>query len=187
MAQSEVALSGMRADPRAVARDLASLLGFSAALAVTAGVIRTPMHLPGHSALFWLPVLVLAGAHRRPGMALGAALFGGGVAGLWGGVDGLGFASLLGAAAVMEVSGLGRPSQPRAVRWALAGMGAHAAKFALKLIASLTTGLPLNLAGLFPLATLGLYVAFGLAAGLLAWALLKAWRGVSGPWAEVGC
>ncbi len=62
-------------------RDLLVLLGFSFALAITAGLIKTPMRLPGHSALLWLLVLLLAGYKRRPGMAVGTAALGGGVAG----------------------------------------------------------------------------------------------------------
>jgi hypothetical protein len=181
MSQSDAALTRDRADAKTVVADLAALCGFSVAVAVTAGVVKTPMALPGHSALFWLPVLVLAGAHRRPGMAIGAGLCGGLLGGLWGGIDAQGLAALLAGSGVIEAFGLGRSAQARGVRMIVAGLLAHLGKLGVKLAAGLAVGLPLNAARLPILPTLALYAAFGLAAGAMAWGVLAAWLRLRGP------
>lgn len=161
-------------------RDLAALVGFSAALAVTAGLTRTHMGVPGHSAIFWLPVLVLAGTYRRPGMALGAVLCGGMVAGAWGGLRGMEFAGLLGTAAAVEAFGIGQSARSRGLRMLLAGMLGHFGKLAVKALAFGVAGLPLNRAGLTLFPTLALYAAFGLAGGAIAWGILSAWLRLRG-------
>jgi len=162
--------------PRTLARDAAALLGFSAALAVAAGVTKTPMHLPGHSAIFWMPVLVVAGSHRRPGMAVGSAVLGGAMASLWGGVGGLDFGCLLAAAAMVQACSLARSPESRGTWMLAAGVLGHLGKLGIKVTAALASGLPLNHTGLLLLPTLGLYVAFGLIGGVLAWGALAASR-----------
>ena len=163
-----------------IARDLLALLGFSAALAVTAGAIKTPIAVPGHSAILWLPVLVLAGCYRRPGMALGAVLCGGLVAGGWGGLRGMEFSGLLASAAAVEAFGIGRSARSRGLRMLLAGTLGHLGKLGVKALAFGVAGLPLNRAGLTLYPTLVLYAAFGLAGGIIAWGLLSAWLRLRG-------
>lgn len=161
-------------------RDLAALIGFSAALAVTAGLIKTRIGVPGHSAIFWLPVLVLAGCYRRPGMALGAVVCGGLVAGTWGGLRGMEFSGLLASAAAIEAFGVGTSARSRGLRMLLAGLLGHLGKLGVKALAFGVAGLPLNRAGLTLFPTLTLYAAFGLAGGIMAWGILSAWLRLRG-------
>ncbi len=165
---------------RDLTRDMAALLGFSAALAVTAGAVKTHIGVPGHSAIFWLPVLVLAGSYRRPGMALGAVLCGGVVAGTWGGVRGMEFAGLLATAAAIEAFGIGQSAQSRRFRMLLAGTIGHLGKLGVKALAFGVAGLPLNRAGLTLFPTLALYAAFGLAGAAIALGLFAAWQRLRG-------
>ncbi len=158
-----------------LARDLAALLGFSAALAVTAGLIRTPMHLPGHSAVFWMPVLVLAGAYRRPGLAAGSALLGGAASVLWCGKGALEFAGLLAAAGAVEALRAGWSARTRGLWLIVAGILGHLGKLGTKVLAALAAGSAVNDTGLLIVPTLALYAAFGLAGGALAWGALTAW------------
>lgn len=163
---------------RAHVEDLAALLGFSTALAITAGVIKTPIGVPGHSAIFWIPVLVLAGCHRRQGMAVGAGLLGGMMAGLWCGPGIAKLAGLLAASAVVEAWGLGARAKPGALRMAATGALAHVGKLGVKVLSILVAGIPLNKAGLPLLPTLVLYAAFGIGGGIIAWGLLRAFNGL---------
>ncbi len=172
MADNSAALTQSRWDTRTLARDVAALCGFSVALAVTVGVIKTPMQWPGHSAIFWLPVLVLAGTHRRTGMVIGAALCGGGLALSFRGTDALGMASLLAAASAIEAFSLNREGRARGLRMVLAGVGAHLGKLLVKLVSTAAMGLPLNEAFLPLLPTVALYLAFGAAAAFIAWGVL---------------
>jgi len=180
MSESSAALSGVRADAQSLACDLAALLGFSAALAVTAGLVKTPMQLPGHSAIFWLPVLVLAGAHRRPGMVIGTAVCGGAMALSFRGTDALGLASLLAAASAIEAFGLGQTKGARGLQMILAGLLAHLGKLVVKLVSTTAVGVPLNEALLPLLPTAALYAAFGVAAALIAWGGLAGYERIRG-------
>jgi hypothetical protein len=171
---------GAAIDAKALVRDAAILLGSSGALAIAAGVIKTPMRMPGHSAVFWLPILVLAAAHRRPSMAAGTALIGGGAAAAWGGLSGLEFAGLLGAGAVATAIGLARRETYAGPVMLAVGVLAHAAKLGVKVLAVAASGLPLNRAGLPVLPTLALYVTFGLIGGVTAWGCLAGWRRLRG-------
>jgi hypothetical protein len=176
VSEDRAAVELSRPISRSLARDAAALLGFSAALAVAVGVIKTPMHVPGHSALFWMPILVLAGSHRRPGMAVGSAALGGAMASLWGGVGGLDFGCLLAAAALVQACALARSPESRGTWMLAAGVLGHLGKLGIKVLASVAAGLPLNHTGLLLLPTLGLYLAFGLMGGSLAWGALAASR-----------
>jgi len=167
-------------DIRALTRDLAALLGFSAALAVAVGAIKTPLHMPGHSAVIWMPILVLAGCQRRRGMAVGSALVGGGVAALWGGVGVVEFAGLLASGAAVEACGLGRSARARGLWMLLAGMLAHLGKLGIKVLVVGVAGLPLNRSGLPLVPTLAQYAAFGLIGGAVAWGALSAWHRLRG-------
>jgi len=172
MASHEAALERRQTEALTVAKDLAALLGFSAAVAITAGVIRTPMQLPGHSAIFWLPVLVLAAFHRRPGMAVGAAMLGGLGGAAFGHIGGLEYAQLIAAAGLAEGLGGARAIRSRTLRVLLAAICGHLGKLGLKLVAGVAMGVPLNAARLPILPTFALYAAFGLVAGAETWALL---------------
>ena len=168
---------------RALAVDLAALLGFSGALVVTAGLIKTPMGLPGHSALFWMPVLVLAGAHRRAGTAAGAALCGGGVSVGLGVMGAAEFGGLILAGLVLEGLRLLRGAPPQGLWLLVAGLVAHLGKLAVKLGPALIAPQVLNGARLGLSLTAALYAAFGLGGGVIAWGALAAWRrwGPGGP------
>ncbi len=161
---------------RAVAGEAVVLLGFSVALAVTAGLVKTPMGVPGHSAVFWVPVLVLAGCRRMPGFVVATALCGGAMAAGIGGFRAMEFAGVLASAGVVEAFGLGRRERPAGVLIVLAGGLGHATKLSVKVLALAVAGVPLNHAGLPLLPTLGLYVSFGIIGGLLAWGARSGWE-----------
>lgn len=169
-------IEGARALALPTVRDLAALLGFAAATVVTAAVIKTPIGVPGHSALFWLPVLVLAGCYPRGGMAVGSAVVGGLAGTAVGRVGGTEFAGLLAAAAVVEAFGLNAKERQRVLPMVCAGLLGHLGKLAMKVISTVAAGLPLNTALLSLPATLALYAAFGVLAGALAWVALAGWR-----------
>ena len=154
---------------RGMAGEAAALLGFSVALAVTAGLVKTPMGVPGHSAVLWVPVLVLAGCRRLPGFVVATAICGGAMATGMGGFGAMKFAGVLASAGVIEAFGLGRRKCPGGVLMLVAGGLGHAAKLCVKLLALGVAGMPLNRAGLPIVPTLGLYVSFGIIGGLVAW------------------
>ncbi len=154
-----------------LARELAALLGFSLAVTVTAGFIKTHMGLPGHSAVIWLPVLLLAG-FRRPGMTAGAALAGGGLGAALGAIRPHELASLMVAASVVEAFGLSTATRWRAPLFLAAGILANLGKLALKFLTLGIAGLPLNRMGYPLLPTLAIYSAAGLIAGFIALGLV---------------
>jgi len=160
---------------RAVARDLLTLFVFSAALALAVGLVKTRFLIPGHALIYRIPLLVLAGACGRPGMAAGSGLLGGLMARAWGGLGTIEFAGLLAAAAIVEAFGLGRAIANRGPLMALAGALAPLGKLGIKLVALLFAGIPLNQAGLPLLPTIASYLTFGLIGGGLAWGALRAW------------
>jgi len=162
------------------AREAAALLGFSVALAVTAGVIKTPMGVPGHAAVLWIPVLVLAGCRRLPGFAVATAVCGGAMAAGLGGFGAMKFAGVLACAGVIEAFGLGRSKRPRAVLILAAGVLGHTAKLHIRLLALTVAGVPLNRAGLPLVATLALYAAFGIIGSVVAWGMLRGWNRLRG-------
>lgn len=162
-------------DVRSLARDLLVLLGFSVAVAVTRGLIKTHAMIPGHSAIFWIPVLVLAGSYRRPGMAVGSAICGGLAVSAFGRLNGMEFSGLLASAAAIEAFGIGLAPKHRALRMLSAGILGHFGKLGVKALALGVAGLPLNRAGLTLYPTFALYAAFGLAGGAIALGLFAAW------------
>lgn len=165
---------------RDIARDLLILLGFSVAVAVTRGYIKTHMGIPGHSAIFWIPVLVLAGSCRRPGVAVGSAICGGLAASGLGRMNAMEFSGLLASAAAIEAFGIGLAPKHRALRMLLAGILGHFGKLGVKALAVGVAGLPLNRAGLTLFPTFALYAAFGLAGGAIALGLFAAWQRLRG-------
>jgi len=166
------------------AREAAALLGFSLALAVTAGVIKTPMGVPGHSAVLWIPVLVLAGCRRLPGFAVATAVCGGAMAAGLGGFRAMEFAGVLASAAVIEAFGLGRSDRPRGLLILAAAALGHVAKLLTKILALLVAGMPLNRAGLPLVPTLALYASFGIIGGLIGWSILRGWNRLRGSKSE---
>jgi hypothetical protein len=152
------------------------LLGFSVALVVTRGVIHTPIGVPGHSAVFWIPVLVLAGCRRMPGFVVATAICGGAMAAGIGGFRAMEFAGVLASAGVVEAFGLGRRRCRGGMLMLLAGGLGHVAKLSVKVLALAVAGVPLNHAGLPLMPTLGLYVSFGIIGGLLAWGARSGWE-----------
>jgi len=165
---------------RDFAREAAALLGFSAALAVTAGLIKTPMGVPGHAAVLWIPVLVLAGCRRLPGFTVATAVCGGAMAAGLGGFRAMEFAGVLASAAVIEAFGLGRSGRPRGLLILAAGALGHTAKLLIKLLALTVAGVPLNRAGLPLVPTLALYASFGIIGGVIAWSMLRGWNRLRG-------
>lgn len=170
--------AGNQAKAKAALTYLLMLIGFSGALAVTSGVVRTPIGVPGHSAMFWLPLLVLAGAQKRSGLAAGAALLGGAFCFLYCGRGLREIAGLLAAGAAVEACGGLRDSVPILVWMLLAGLLGHFGKLSTKVAAVFIAGLPLNLAGLAFLKTAALYSAFGIIAGAVAWLLRAGKNGI---------
>ncbi len=178
MLQGRLSETISKSGVRGIAGEAAALLGFSVALAVTAGLIKTPMGVPGHSAVFWVPVLLLAGRRRLPGFVVATAICGGAMAGGLGGFGAMKFAGVLASAGVIEAFGLGRRKCPGGVLMLVAGGLSHAAKRSVKLLALGVAGVPLNRAGLPVVPTLGLYISFGIIGGLIAWGALGGWQRV---------
>ena len=164
-----------RADAHVMATELAALLGFSLAVAVTAGYIRTPMALPGHSAVIWMPVLLLAG-YRRPGMTAGASLVGGGLAAGLGVMRPHELAALMISASVVEAFGLSMSGRWRAPMILAAGICGNLGKLGMKVLVSAPMGLPLNKVALPVLPTFAIYAASGLIAGFIALGIIVAWE-----------
>ncbi len=161
---------------REVGRDFGAVLGFSLALAIARHVIHTPIGVPGHSAVFWIPVLVLAGFYRMPGTVVACATCGSLLGIGLGDLDALKIAGVLAAASVIEAFGLGQRQRPGALLILVAATLSHLGKLSTKLLAVVAAGLPLNRVGLPLGTTLALYAAFGLIGGVLAFAVLSAWR-----------
>jgi hypothetical protein len=157
-----------------MATELAALLGFSLAITVTAGLIKTPMALPGHSAVFWMPVLLLA-CCRRPGMTAGAALAGGGLGAALGAIRPNELAALMISASIVEAFGLSLTSRWRTVLLLVAGIAGNLGKLGLKVLTLGLAGLPLNHTGLPLMPTLAIYAASGLIAGFIAIGTLAGW------------
>lgn len=176
MIPPELAATPHRTSAVEVARELAVLLAFSLAVAVTAGPLKLGLGIPGHAALYRLPVLLLAGCRRTPGFAVASAACGGLMAFGWGGFSGMNFAELLASAAVIEAFGLGRRKPPKLLLVLLAGGLAQGGKLLVKVVTALVAGVPLNRAGLPLAATLALHCSFGLLAGLIAYGLLLGYR-----------
>ena len=178
MQATSVSVGRTTAQWRVLTRDLTALFGYSAALAAAAGVIKTPVGVPGHSAVFWVPVLVLAASHRRAGMAVASAALGGFVAHLFGGLHTTEAAAVLAAAGVLEGTRAATGGRSQGLAMLLGGMLAHLGKLGVKILAAVCGGGPLNAAGLALLPTLAFYAAFGLIGGALAWGVWSAWAGL---------
>jgi len=157
-----------------MATELAALLGFSVAVAVTADFAKTHMGLPGHSAVIWMPVLLLAG-YRRPGMTAGASLVGGGMASALGVMRPHELAALMISAAVVEAFGLSMSGRWRAPMLIAAGICGNLGKLAMKVVTSGLMGLPLNKMALPFMPTFAIYVAAGLIAGFIALGIIFGW------------
>lgn len=157
-----------------------SLLGTCCGVYVLA-LARPPLHLglPGHSALFWLPPLLIAARWGPRGS--GALVAGMGTMLCWG----MGVVTpakvggyLLAGAAIEATYYLGRRA-PEAVRMVAAGIGGHLGKLAFKVLLLAGTGLPMTRAEPHLLWALVLYASFGAAAALLclgANSLVRLWR-----------
>jgi hypothetical protein len=166
-----------RADAHLIARELAVLLGFSLAVTVTAGLVRTHWGLPGHSAIFWMPVLLLAGV-RRPGMTAGSALVGGCLGAAWGAIDPGELAALMLSASIVEAFGLSMATRQRAALIVVAGILGNLGKLGLKFVTLGLAGLPLNRMQLPLPPTFAIYAAAGLIAGVTALSILAGWEGL---------
>ena len=163
-----------RLDAQVIATELAALLGFSLAITVTAGLIKTSIGMPGHSAIFWMPVLLLAGC-RRPGMTAGAAIAGGGLGAALGAIRPNELAALMISASIVEAFGLSLTSRWRTVLLLLAGICGNLGKLGMKVFTLGIAGLPLNKVGLTLMPTLAIYAASGLIAGFIAIGILAGW------------
>ncbi|MBM3501318.1 MAG: hypothetical protein FJX74_21915 [Armatimonadetes bacterium] len=162
-------------DSYAMAKELAALLAFSLAVTVAAGLIRTHAGLPGHRAVIWMPILLLAG-FRRPGLTAGAALAGGSLGAALGAIDAEGLAALMAAAAIVEAFGLSTAGRWRAPLFLAAGICGNLGKLALKFLLFGVVGLPLNKMRLPLLPTFAIYAAAGLAAGFIALGIVTGWE-----------
>jgi hypothetical protein len=174
MQTGSTAISRESYDARALVMDLLALLGFSAAILVARGFLRLHLGIPGHAAVIWMPILVLAGV-RRSGMSFGSALIGGSMAVGFARMDVMDMGVLLLASSVVEAFGLSRDLKHRGAFMLFAGMLGHLAKLGLKVLVCFVAGVPLNRAGLTLYPTLALYAAFGLMGGAIAVGILAGW------------
>ena len=175
MAASSVPARDDLTGRRALIRDIAVLMGYSIALAVAVGMVKTQLGVPGHSAVRWMPILLLAGAGGRAGMTVGTAALGVLLARSWGGINAPEAAAVLAAGGVVEAV-MGAWGGRRLVSvMLLAGVLGHLGKLCIKILAAVCMGIPLNRAGLPLLPTAALYVTFGLIGGAVAWGAWWTW------------
>lgn len=165
-------------DARSIATYAAMMPAFSSALLIADGIIHTPIRVPGHSAVFWIPVLVLAGAQKRPGMAAGSSMLAGGASYLWFGQGVGNLMTLMAAGAVIELMAAFKHTDTLAMWMVFAGLAGNFGKLAIKALMALVFIKPLNAAGLQLLQTALLYAAFGLIGGAIAWILTSAGRSI---------
>jgi hypothetical protein len=157
--------------PRSLAIDLAWIALFSSVFALVKAVGREGgLHLPGHSAAFWLPVLFLAGAtvKRRGSVCATAGL--GAFLSTVPHPPSVGWLLGYGIAALVLEAGLKRADKASFLHWTLLGGVANLGKFVAK-CAFPGTGSAFGFlrAGLTASATS--HLLFGMAGGAIAAAL----------------
>ncbi len=157
------------------------LLSILAALVVVAKIaLRLPLQLPGHSGIFWMAIIVVAGGIvPKPGATSLVGL----TSGLLAAFLGLGDFGALDTLLSYTMTGVGTDlalwllrNPENLVVAALAGTFGHFAKFLVKWAISIVSGAPVGFVALGLARTLISYLIFGALGGLLGGLTLAALR-----------
>ena len=161
-------------------RDLLVLALFADLAMLGKGLLRIPLHVPGHSGIVWVALFVVArGLVDKKGAGLVLGLIAGVVATVlgYGEIGPLEWTKYVAAGALLEAVCLVVPGPLDGfAKAALAGAAAHLGKLASMLFVSLALRLPLGFAVLGLGVSAVTHLAFGLVGGLLGAVLLRALR-----------
>jgi hypothetical protein len=158
---------------------IAVVVSFSLFVALAKGYFRVPLHIPGHSALYVIPLMLLgktASKNRLGGTGIG------GLSGLMMATFGLGGGFLLGIprylfmGAVIDVLLWKGFADRGVIHLVAAGALANFAKFFLGLIVASLVGIPAFFIQLGMTYSVVTHLTFGAMGGLLAFGALKAFR-----------
>jgi hypothetical protein len=157
------------------------LLALFAALIVVAKIaLKTPLQMPGHSGLFWMALMIVAGGLvQRPGATSLVGLTSGILAAFLGMGDFGALETLLSYTAVgiaTDLALLLLPNLDNLAVCALVGMIGHLGKFVVKWALGALTGAPMGFVALGLARSCVGYAIFGALGGLLAGLTLKALR-----------
>ncbi|MEL7667097.1 MAG: hypothetical protein AAGU73_02700 [Actinomycetota bacterium] len=180
-------MSGKRSRKRRLftTQDLVVLALFAALVALSKVVLRMPLHVPGHSGITWMAILLVGrGLVRRPwaGTVLGfvsgiiAVAVVGGREGLLLWLKYLAPGAMMDLAALMSREHLGHPFVG-----AVAGAIANAAKLVTSLLVSLALGVPTGYLALGLGLSATTHVVFGALGGWLGTLVLRLLRRVDVP------
>ncbi len=180
-------MSGKRSRKRQLftTQDLVVLALFAALVALSKVVLRMPLHVPGHSGITWMAILLVGrGLVRRPwaGTVLGfvsgiiAVAVVGGREGLLLWLKYLAPGAMMDLAALMSREHLGHPFVG-----AVAGAIANAAKLVTSLLVSLALGVPTGYLALGLGLSATTHVVFGALGGWLGTLVLRLLRRVDVP------
>jgi hypothetical protein len=180
-------MSGKRSRKRRLftTQDLVVLALFAALVALSKVVLRMPLHVPGHSGITWMAILLVGrGLVRRPwaGTVLGfvsgiiAVAVVGGREGLLLWLKYLAPGAMMDLAALMSREHLGHPFVG-----AVAGAMANAAKLVTSLLVSLALGVPTGYLALGLGLSATTHVVFGALGGWLGTLVLRLLRRVDVP------
>ncbi len=154
---------------------------FSVFVALSKGYLRVPLHVPGHSAIYVIPLLLvgrLASKNRFGGMGIGC-LSGGIMAftGIGGGFL-LAIPRYLLMGVVIDLLLWKKWTRENMTVLVVAGAFANIAKFLMGMVIATLIGIPAFFIQLGMTYSLVTHLAFGVAGGLVAFGVLKAVRHV---------
>ena len=158
---------------RSIAVNLALVGGFALALAGARVLARQIHGLPGHSAVFWLPVLIAARGRlgwRGSALAVGA---GGSLLMTPAGGVAREVAGIAVACAAIESVAVALGGWRRLVVLVGCGVVANLAKLVVRVTPALALGLPANVARHSPVTVIALHVSFGAVGGVIGWLALR--------------
>jgi len=180
-------MSSPRGDTRRLftTQDLVVLALFAALVAVSKAVLRVPIHVPGHSGITWMAILVVGRAlvrKRWAGTALGlvsgilAVAVVGGREGLLLWLKYLTPGMVMDLAALLSAERLGSPTVG-----AIAGAVANTAKLVTSLVVSLALGIPTGYLALGLGLSATTHVVFGALGGWLGSTVFRLLKRVDVP------
>ncbi|MDY0340048.1 MAG: cobalt ABC transporter permease [Coriobacteriia bacterium] len=180
-------MSGTRARSRQLftTQDLVILALFAALIALSKAVFRIPIHVPGHSGIMWMAILLVGrGVVRKPWAGTMLGLVSGILAvAVVGGREGLLlWMKYLAPGAIMDLAALlsgERLSHP--IVGILSGAVANAAKLVTSLIVSLALGIPTGYLALGLGLSATTHIVFGALGGWLGTLVLEALRRARAP------
>lgn len=160
--------------------ELILLALFSVLIVVAKVVLRLPLHLPGHSGIFWMAILIVA---RGLVPKTGALSLVGLTSGLQAAFMGLGdkgpiytFFSYLASGVAVDLTALFLGGVDSVVAAGLAGILGNVAKLLTKTLLSLLLQIPAGFVVLGLLVSFASNILFGALGGVLGWFILRALR-----------